>query len=56
MNALFLREHETFAIGETFSVEGKKSLTHAQVDALERLSQRLKAAKGVCSPMPIAPS
>jgi 5-methylcytosine-specific restriction endonuclease McrBC regulatory subunit McrC len=46
MNVLTLREHETFAIGETFSVEGKKSVTHAQVDALERLSQRLKAAKG----------
>jgi len=46
MTLLTLREHETFAIGETFSGEGKKSVTHAQVDALERLSHRLKAAKG----------
>lgn len=46
MTLLTLREHETFAIGETFSCAGRKSVTHAQVDALERLSQRLKAAKG----------
>ncbi|MDO9224656.1 MAG: McrC family protein [Pseudomonadota bacterium] len=46
MNVLTLREHETFAICDTFSCAGRKSVTHAQVDALERLSQRLKAAKG----------
>jgi 5-methylcytosine-specific restriction endonuclease McrBC regulatory subunit McrC len=45
MTLLTLREHETFAIAETFSCAGRKSVTDAQAKALERLSQRLKAAK-----------
>ncbi len=44
MSVLTLREYETFAIDERFSSEGRKSVTPAQVDALERLSQRLKSA------------
>lgn len=44
MSVLTLREYDTLSIGEGFSCEGRKSLTHAQVDALERLSERLKAA------------
>ncbi len=40
---LTLREHETFAIGEAFCGSGRKSVTHAQADALDRLSQRLKS-------------
>jgi len=42
MSVLTLREHEPFAIDEHFSSEGRKSVTPAQVDALERLSERLK--------------
>ena len=44
MSVLTLREYETFAIDERFSSEGRKSVTPAQADALERLSERLKAA------------
>lgn len=44
MSVLTLREYESFAIDECFSSAGRKSVTPAQVDALERLSQRLKAA------------
>lgn len=44
MSVLTLREYDTLAIGECFSCDDRKSLTHAQVDALERLSGRLKAA------------
>jgi hypothetical protein len=35
MNLLTLREHETFAIGDIFSADGRKSVTHAQADALD---------------------
>lgn len=42
MTLLTLREHETFAIGESFCREGRKSVTESQADALERLSERLK--------------
>ncbi len=42
MNVLTLREHETFAICETFSCAGRKSVTDAQAKVLESLSYRLK--------------
>ena len=42
MTLLSLREHETFAIDETFSCKDRKSVTHAQADALGRLLQRLR--------------
>jgi len=42
MTLLTLREHDPFAIGESFCCEGKKSITEPQADALERLSERLK--------------
>lgn len=42
MSVLTLREYETLSIGECFSCEGRKSLTHAQADALDRLSKRLQ--------------
>jgi 5-methylcytosine-specific restriction enzyme subunit McrC len=44
VSVLTLREHDTFAIGDCFSTDGKKSVTANQADALERLSRRLKAA------------
>jgi len=46
MNLLTLREHDTFAIGDSFCAEGKKSITHEQADALDKLSKRLASAKG----------
>ncbi len=46
MSLLSLREHETFTIGECDCIEGKKSVSHAQADALDKLSKRLKSAKG----------
>ena len=46
MSLLTLREHETFAISTCFCVEDKKSVTHDQADALDRLSKRLASAKG----------
>ncbi|MDP2828807.1 MAG: McrC family protein [Sulfuricellaceae bacterium] len=42
MSLLTLREHETFSIAETFSCTGRKSVTDAQAQALERLSHLLK--------------
>ena len=46
MSILTLHEHETFAIGDAFCADGKKSVTHAQADALDKLSKRLASAKG----------
>ena len=46
MNLLTLREHETCAIGDAFCAEGRKSVTHDQADALDKLSKRLASAKG----------
>ncbi len=46
MSLLTLREHETFAIGDAFCAEDRKSVTHAQADALDKLSKRLASAKG----------
>lgn len=46
MSVLTLREHETFVIGDAFCVEGRKSVTHDQADALDKLSKRLASAKG----------
>lgn len=46
MSLLTLREHDTFAIGDAFCAEGRKSVTHEQAVALDRLSKRLASAKG----------
>ncbi len=46
MSFLTLREHETFAIVDAFSADGRKSITHDQADALDMLSKRLASAKG----------
>jgi 5-methylcytosine-specific restriction enzyme subunit McrC len=46
MSLLTLREHDTFAIGDSFCAEDKKSVTHDQADALDKLSKRLASAKG----------
>ncbi len=46
MSVLTLREHETFSISDAFCAEGKKSVTHDQADALDKLSKHLASAKG----------
>ena len=46
MSVLTLREHETFAIGDAFGADGRKSVTHDQADALDTLSKCLASAKG----------
>lgn len=45
MSVLTLREYETFAIDACFCSEGRKSVTPAQADALERISERLKTCE-----------
>lgn len=44
MPLLTLREHDTFAIADSFCPVGRKAVTHAQAEALERLSDRLRAS------------
>lgn len=44
MSVLTVREHGTIGINDCFACDGRKSITVAQADALERLSQRMKAA------------
>lgn len=58
MSVLTVREHGTIGINDCFACDGRKSITVAQADALERLSQRMKAAGlkgGIYSNMPTAP-
>lgn len=44
MSVLTVREHGTIAIDDAFACDGRKSITAAQADTLDRMSRRLKAA------------